>query len=233
MIEENTSPDKLDLQEASSKSSEVKEVVLTEEEASSSIEFLLAEFQEMNEQLRRQNDEGLHRLNFFIALTTSILASLVALTEFSSILPEIFQVVSIGALIFLLIIGLGMHQFMLKRGVRNDRNVRAINRIRRFFVDQNPRILPYLILPTHDEPTGWITNNRSSNRSTTQIIVALIFALLIGLVLNLTVSQWSITISAGVLGFIVGYQLLRIYANKQYKLAADEARREMRFPKNS
>ena len=33
MIEENTSPDKLDLQEASSKYSEVKEVVLTEEEA--------------------------------------------------------------------------------------------------------------------------------------------------------------------------------------------------------
>ncbi|MBK7181263.1 MAG: hypothetical protein IPH82_29470 [Chloroflexi bacterium] len=93
-----------------------------------------------------------------------------------------------------------------------DESVRAMARIRRYFVEQDPTILPYLTWMTTDEPTRWVTNNSSKIRRTTQIIVALVFALLAGLVCILFIVRWTIIIGVGIISFVGVYQLLRLYA---------------------
>lgn len=223
----------VEVQQVTPQPDQAKAEVSIDEKTSSTVEFLLAEFQEMNQEFRRTKEEGLARLNFFIALTTSILGGLVALSEFSSISPDSWKFVSVGALLFLLSIGWGFHQFTIDRGISTDVNIRAMARIRRYFIDQDPAIVPYMTWPLHDEPSKWVIKNNSIIRRTTQIMVGLTLALFVGLLLSLITAQLLIVISAGILSFFAGFQLLRFYANKQYKQAADEAKRDMRFPQNS
>ena len=47
----------------------------------SAIEFLIAEYNEISQETRRLRQEGIVRLNFFIAITSSILAVLVFLSQ--------------------------------------------------------------------------------------------------------------------------------------------------------
>lgn len=198
---------------------------------SNSVEFLIAEYNQISEETRRLRNEGLNRLNFFITVTSSILGGLVLLTQINATSSFILQWISLAALIFLTLIGWNTFRFTISRDINTDLNLRAMGRIRRFFIDHDPPLDAYLTWPATDEPTGWVTRNTSNLRGTTQSILALLLALSAGLIAYLIGGNLFWAGPVGLIGFIISLTSLILYARKRFAVAAKLAQATVRFPK--
>ncbi|MEA5466950.1 hypothetical protein [Leptothoe sp. PORK10 BA2] len=193
------------------------------------IEFLIAEYNEISEETRRLRQEGIARLNFFITITSSTLAVLAFLGQSKAMTGVFFQGAAIGVLVLLLFIGWDTFRFTIRRDERTDFNRRAIARIRRFFAVQDPKIQPYLTWQYHDEPMHWVTNNTSNVRFTAQYILSFICALIAGLISNLIGVNPTGTTIIGVVVLIASFLAAQSYAANRFRLAQIEAKESMRF----
>jgi hypothetical protein len=194
------------------------------------VNFLMAEYSELNQEFKRLRGEGLNRLNFFIAITSSVLGGLVLLSQSGKTSGIYLQIVALGALFFLVLIGWDTFRFTISRDVSTDENLRRIGRIRRFFADDYPPITKHLPWQIHDEPTSWVTRNSSGIRQTAQSIISLLLALITTILVSLLVSQPIMLGISGAVSFVVSFAVLRFYANKRYKKAALSATKDRKFP---
>jgi hypothetical protein len=205
-------------------------MVVNEGQGQRAIEFLIAEYNEISQETRRLRQEGIVRLNFFITITSSILAVLVFLSQSKIIIDTFFQATAIGVLCLLLLVGFDTFNFTISRDVNTDLNIRATARIRRFFSEQHPEIQRYLTWRCHDESTAWITDNNSGVRRIVQYILSAICALIIGLILNLMGMSLVMTTMFGVMVLVIAFIGFRGYAVRRFKKASIAARKSVRFP---
>jgi hypothetical protein len=194
-------------------------------------EYLMREYQELLREYEYVRDEGVKRLNFYLTVTSSILAGLVFLSQISSTMMT-FQIAAIGASFFLLLIGLPLYRSIIYRDTNSDTLLRQISRVRQYFVSQSPSIEIYVSRSVNDEPTGYVLRNSSDLRVTLQAILAVLFSAIMGFSLNLFINDSLIAGIASVVLFVVDYLALNAYAKQQYKTAADRATKSVRFPKN-
>ncbi len=195
------------------------------------VEFLIAEYSELSEEIRRLREQGINRLNFFITLTSAIVAGLVLLGQSGSTSTAFLQLVALGAFLFLLLSGWYILESAIARDVSSDFHIRATGRIRRFFVDHYPLSEKYLMWQSHDEPTGLVTKNTSVVRRTLQSVLSLLCALSVALITNLITSDLKMSITVGMVGFVIAFLSFESYARKQYKKASDSAYKSVIFPK--
>lgn len=194
-------------------------------------EFLLAEYGELNQEFRRGREAGINRLNFYITVTSSILGGLILLSQISSASADFLQFVTIGLSFFLILLGWSLFRYTIMRDKFTDDNIRALARIRHFFVDQNPSIKNFLSNPIHDEPSMLVTRNASYIRLTVQYILSLLAALILGLVTNLLAGAPVIAIGIGGITFFAVLLFLNLYANRAFRKINESARKKIRFPK--
>jgi hypothetical protein len=197
------------------------------------VNFLIAEYSELNQDYRRLREEGLSRLNFFIAITSSVLGGLVLLSQVSGASGIFLRIVSLGALFFLVLIGWDTFRFTIARDEATDKNIRRMGRIRRFFEDEYPPVEKYWPWQSHDEPTSWVTRNTSAIRQTAQSIISLLLTLMVIILASFVANQLLLLGIIGVFSFIIIFVVFRFYANQRYKNAAARANKEMRFPNKS
>jgi hypothetical protein len=197
------------------------------------VNFLIAEYSELNQEFRRLREEGLNRLNFFIAITSSVLGGLVLLSQSASASGIFLQVVALGALFFLVLIGWDTFRFTISRDESTDKNIRRMGRIRRFFEDEYPPIEKYLPWQSHDEPTSWVTKNTSAIRQTSQSIISLLLTLMVIILVSIAETQPILLGVIGIVSFIIIFALLGFYAKNRYKKATVRADKETRFPNKS
>jgi hypothetical protein len=194
------------------------------------VDFLMAEYSELNTEFKRLRGEGLNRLNFFIAITSSILGGLVLLSQSGRTNGVSLQIVSLGALFFLVLIGWDTFRFTISRDIATDDNLRRIGRIRRFFANEYPPITKHLPWQTHDEPTSWVKSNASGIRQTAQSIMGVLLALIVTISISFVTHEPILLGISGAISFILGFVLLRYYAFKRYKKAALAAMKDRKFP---
>jgi len=162
------------------------------------IDFLLAEYAQINDERKRQREDGLHRLNFFITLTSSVLGGLVVVSGFGSLSGFQLRLIALGTLVFLIGVGWGTFLFSIARDISADRDIRAVARIRKYFVDANPDLLPYLTWQAHDEPTSYITGRHISNiRNTIQLILSVLTGLIVGILVTFLTLQLRFWLTIG------------------------------------
>lgn len=196
----------------------------------STVEFLIAEYNEISQETRRLRHEGIARLNFFITITSSTLAVLAFLSQSQGMADLVFQGAAIGVLLLLFCIGWDTFRFTIRRDEHTDFNRRAIARIRLFFATQDPQIKPYLTWQYHDEPTHWVTRNTSNVRLTAQYILSFICALISGLILNIIGVPPIITTVVGIGILVISFISAQSYAKKRFRIACQEAKASVRFP---
>lgn len=194
------------------------------------IDFLIAEYNEISQETRRLRQEGITRLNFFITITSSTLAILAFLSQSKVMTGALFQIAAIGVLLLLFFVGLDMFRFTIRRDEYTDFNRRAIARIRRFFATQDPRIQAYLTWGYHDEPTHWLSKNTSHVRLTAQYILSFICALIAGLFFNLLGVHLTGSAAIGTIVLAASFVIMQRYASKRFYLAYIEAKESVRFP---
>jgi hypothetical protein len=198
--------------------------------APGAIEFLIAEYNEISEDTRRLRQEGIARLNFSIAMTSSVLAALAFLSQSQVLTGIFFRAVTIGVLLLLFFASLDTLRFAIARDINTDTNRRATARIRRFFATQNPKIQQYLTWQCHDEPTHLVARNRSNVRLTAQYILSFLSALIAGLAANSIGVNPAVATAIGAVGLLVSFAVLQGYATKQFSQARLEAKKSIRFP---
>jgi len=198
------------------------------------VDFLLAEYNELNGEVNRLRDEGMKRLNFFITMTTSVLGGLAILSGWRTISTYQFHLIAIVALLFLLIVGWGTFRFSIYRDIDIDFQIRSIARIRRYFINLDPSIHTFLSEgKDDDEPTRYITGeNVSTFRTTTHTIISLFFSATIGLVVNMFLDNVLTSIVIGLVGFPLVFFVIDNYIKSMFKKALENAKKSMQFPKN-
>jgi len=105
----------------------------TENTDTRNTEFMLTIYNQITEETRRLRTEGLSRLNFFITITSSVLAGLIVLVQINTANPRNTQFFSVDALIFLILLGWNVFRFTVSRDISTDLNIRATGRINRYF----------------------------------------------------------------------------------------------------
>ncbi len=201
-----------------------------DEPKDSTITFLMAEYSELNEELKRQRDSRLRRLNFFVTITSSVLGGLIIVSGFGSITTVQFHFISLGALFFLLLIGWGTFRYSVERDIKTDEHIRAIARIRHYFVELDPIIKEHLTWQDNDEPTHYIWGRASTIRTTAHVIVSVLCALTVGLIMNLVIKNLPILLAIGLVIFVVAFFGLDNYIKRRFQAAQSDARRAVRFP---
>ena len=200
------------------------------------VDFLVAEYNAINEEGRRLRVEGLNKLNFFLTLTVALFAGVVGLyqAQANSNSPDytFVQLIAVGASLFLIVIGWFAFLYTIQRDIFADFNIRATGRISRYFSNSRPRIRPYLLWQDHDEPTGYLTHNRSAIRRIIQVVLSFLVALVTGLTSNFILDSSAVSFATGTLGLLISWGFFHWYAARRLRAAFSRASAEVRFPKS-
>jgi hypothetical protein len=198
------------------------------------VDFLFAEYNELSAELNRLRDEGMKRLNFFVTMTTSVLGGLAFLSGWRTISTFQFQLIAIVALMFLLIVGWGTFRFSIYRDIDMDFQIRSIARIRRYFVNLDPKVRIFLSEgKDDDEPTRYLTGeNVSAFRTTTHTIISFLFSAVFGLFANIFLDNLVISVVIGWVGFGLVFFVIDSYIKSMFRRALENAKKSIQFPKN-
>lgn len=114
-------------------------------------EFLMAEYTTLKEFRASQLEQSQNRFNFFLALVSGALAIIALVNDrnnaFST--PTFFVGTGITAL-SLLYLGIVTYRRIVQTHIRMVEYTRGMNRIRRYFVENYPEIMPYLTFSSDD-----------------------------------------------------------------------------------
>jgi predicted adenylyl cyclase CyaB len=150
-----------------------------------SSQIMLAELQNHIEEFRRSEQLGENRLNIYLAIVTAVIGFLV---YFKTQNPLIIFFACLATLIF----GVLTLLRMVHRNLISHEEMRAANRIRRYFVDRDHRILKYLKYPPcDDEPAREWKWKNGGLVDTVVLLNCLLVAIIIATLMALRSSTWS------------------------------------------
>jgi len=210
----------------------MKQSIPKQNQCSDSIEFLLSEYSEIFEEFRRVRTEGVQRLNFFVTLTSGVLGGLAILSQLTALNFFIFQILGIFLIAVLILFGWEVFRYLVSRDINSDFNMRAMGRIRRYFVEKDPEITNYLLWSSDDEPYLLQQYRTLSSLIVTMIyLMGILITLDTGMILSISLIPIKAIIAIGVIVFLISIYLLRIYAKKRINMAYAKALKISKFKK--
>jgi hypothetical protein len=213
--------------------------VIEENTNSSEIElvasFLVTEHSEIFQEFRRLRNEGLTRLNFYVTISTGVLGGLAfsfQLALFPVLVLQLMAVLSITMLVFL---GWDAFRYLIARDIGTDFNMRAMARIRRFFIKVAPEVEDYLLWNTSDEPSHYL-DKREGSLSTIAATMMYFVSMLVGfdfaIGLSILLDSLAIILLVGITISVLVYFALRLYALDRLQKARELAEENVRFPRD-
>ena len=110
-----------------------------------SAEFMFAEFQYLTTSFWRNEELGDRRVNLFLALTTAVIAaSVAAATKGSDNTSTTISLLICGGLLAVLLFGIFTLKRIIRRNLDTDDYKRSADRVRKYFVERDANIGPYL-----------------------------------------------------------------------------------------
>jgi hypothetical protein len=177
------------------------------------------------------------RATIFLNSVSAGVVALAFLGQASHLGPP-FYVFALVLFPSLALLGFATLARTLQSSIEDTIYARGMNRIRHYFVERTPDVVPYVILSTHDDTAGVMWNigiERSSWQMwlTTAGIIAMITAILIGVFASLAVSAAGLggvvtRIGAGVLAFLGAFATLNRYQRQRWRAA--DRRIDVHFP---
>ena len=212
-----------------------KEEQQPKDQASSSVGFLLAEYQGYRDSFWHTEELGERRVDFFITITTAVIAAL-AIREKGILVPEGQAVdpiffLGLGAVLLFGVVTLAR---MVHRNLKSHEYLRAAARVRRYFVDRDQHIRPHLFYPPYDDrprrEKRWsqlLSLGTGGLVETVALVNSLIAAVLGGL-LTFAYPGWAIGLSA-IGAFVLAWVVQFAYVRRRYEKEGPTAD-EIEFP---
>lgn len=195
---------------------------------------MLAEFDMLRSLWQSMSESGENRFNFYLmfAFGGSIAIGLINNLPDKSLIPYLTILILLGVLF----IGFVTFLRVVERTIAMTVYVRGMNRIRRYFTDNDPDLLQYLILPVSDDvPRFSRLSLRTKGVESVGLcqIIALTNSLISGisfviLARNLLTRNILFDIIAGVLIAILAYYIQVRFQSR--KVSMRESMLEIRFP---
>jgi hypothetical protein len=183
------------------------------------VNFLLAEYQSHRDEFRRSEEVGETRVNFFITVTTAVLAALAirdqGIWAGGTVDPIFFP--GLGAL---LLFGVVTLMRLIRRNLVSHEQLRAMGRIRSYFA-RDEQILQYLYYePRDDSPCREKEWDQIFSLGTGGLVetVALVNGLIVAAfcaLFALSYPKWNIWLVA-LLGLITAWIGIFIYVRNRY-----------------
>jgi hypothetical protein len=197
------------------------------------VQFMLSEINRVSENWRHADDIAEHRLTAYLTIVSGATGVLLVLSQLQISFSDFMR---ISLLIFLAIWLFGIIIFLrlINRNQVVVEYIRAINRLRRFFVDLDPFIKKYQWLPvtdTHPKFTSFAARKIGS-----RTLVATISSGGIGLATTAAYTLFSgssilmnVGILIGVGAFLTQLVVMEGYATRKFKRLEEQY--DVRFPK--
>ncbi|UCG12246.1 MAG: hypothetical protein JSU72_17375 [Deltaproteobacteria bacterium] len=199
-----------------------------------SVDFLLAEYQSHRDAFWHNEELGESRLNFFVTLTTAVIAALAVrergfLVSGGEVDPIFFY--GLGAV---LLFGVVTLVRIIRRNLVSHEYLRANARIRRYFTDRDQEILRHLYYkPWDDRPQRKKEWNQIFSLGTGGLVetIALVNSLIVAALCALFTRSypgWMIGLLA-LVGFIAAWIVQFIYVKYRYDIGRPK-KGEIEFP---
>jgi len=199
-----------------------------------SVDFLLAEYRSHLDSFWRSEELGERRVNFFITLTTAVLAALAIREKGILVSGGKVDLIFFYGLGVLLLFGVVTLARIIRRNLVSHEYLRAVGRIRRYFTDKDQQILRHLYYgPYDDRPQRQKEWHQIFSLGTGGLVetVALVNGLIVAALcalLALPRSLWMGGLS-GLVGFIAIWIVQFIYVKYRYDKGRPTAD-EIEFP---
>ncbi len=198
----------------------------------SAVEFMLTEYQALNEARGRVLERGQTYVNLFLTITSGFAAFIAILSQIVT-KKESFFLISSPFLLVLLLLGLVSYIRIIDRNISITRIDRGINRIRRFFVDIEPRIQRFLLYPPHDDTPKYASPGLG--RIGLHTIIGVINSAVLTALFNIAIPAlfirpivtWLNTLISIIL-FLISILLHELFVDKRYK--SEELKATVNFP---
>lgn len=197
-----------------------------------SVSFLLEEYKQLGESFLRNEELGERRVNFFITITTAVVAGLAAIWKVSDGGFDLALI--IFGLAAVLLFGIVTLVRIIRRNLVTHEYLRALGRIRGYFAKRDRKIrniLPYP--PYDDQPQREKKRKDILSLGTGGLVemVALVNSLILAAIFMLLARcrPWWVLVVLGLVGFLAAWIYQFIYVMYRYHKGKPK-RDEIRFP---
>lgn len=199
------------------------------------VEFLLAEFETLRELRAKTIEWGEGRANLYLTIAAGAAGLLTLTNQFTSD-PLSLYLTSFAILIGLFLLGVLIFARLVTREILVTNYTRGINRIRRYFLELDPSIRKYLILPASDDTPKYysVRPKKAGLRTIVGLIVSIDAAALTSILFSFISGSHEISwpqVVSSIVVLVVTYILLDSYSGSRLRAAEDEA--DVQFPRSS
>jgi len=198
-----------------------------------SLEFLLAEFNNLNDSFLRNEELGERRVNFFITLTTAIVAALAAVWKVAS--DTVDPIFFFFGLVLVFLFGAVTLVRIIRRNLVTHEYLRSLGRIRRYFVDMDPKIQLFLPYPPCDDrpqrKKEWKDLWRLGTGGLVEM-VSLVNSFILAAIFMLAgrCYPWWVVVLFGLIGFVAAWIGQFRYVMYRYEQAKKKISETIKFP---
>jgi len=206
-----------------------------------SLDFMLAEFETLRCLRSDMNSVGESRVNILLVAVSGGLVGLALLNE-SSGLKEVFPLITGVVLVGLFLLGLITFGRTIERDINMKLYARGLNRIRRYFVQLDPDLRKYLLLPISDDQPrfgtmGWLPSGGQvfSLESMVAVINSTIVTVAVSAFAVRIPELENLQVGIVILAFLVVCGAHYRYMSNRFKQAENQAENQLgiRFPSHT
>jgi hypothetical protein len=198
-----------------------------------STQILIAEHQRLSELYIYNSEMGEKRTTTYLSVISLIAAGMIGLTQFVD--THLLFWPSLGLIAGMLILGMLTFQRLIERRIRCVENLRAINRIHRYFVDKDPALANFFYWPACDDVPSF--RSKGAAFAGLRDILAFLNSLFLGFLAGalLANTEWNppmlVDLLVGCVTAVVSWVLHQAFEGKMLDRAETDALVEdVRFP---
>jgi hypothetical protein len=198
-----------------------------------STEAMLAEHQRLADLFLHNAEMGERRTSLYLTVISAGAAVFLGVAQFGAQMSSLLWP-AVGFLAGMLVIGLVTFQRLVERRIRAAEYLRAINRIHRYFVQNDPDLEPYFYWPPCDDVPSFAGTGHALTGL--RDVIAVLNAIFVGILVAVTgLALWpalhrAVTIPLGLAAGVVAWLLQDKYETRCCVSAEREAVRYIRFP---
>jgi len=206
----------------------------------SATEFLLAEFNSLQERAAQLEDIKSSRINFFLVIVAAVFAGVTSFIGTPTI-PIANNSILIITSFILLLVGLTTLTQTVQYSIAIVTFYRKAGRIRRWFVDNNPEILNYVAFkPADDSPNIYVGASTFTFRGGDGIILLINSITVTVFVISLLSIQFPVPSNSATqniimlfamgVTFFIGWAIQKRYIIQELKISDERLRDDIRYP---
>jgi hypothetical protein len=198
-------------------------------EQNKSAEFLLAEFNALQQRVITREEIKANRVNFLLILTSAVVAGVASMYDANTKNDILLVIIPIASIV-LIILGIATFHYTIEDSIYVVYYFRRAGRVRRYFLDKSPDIKDYLPFEANDNSPKYRPGVFFNNSENLVVLLnCLNFTVLIVSALY-TIVQIELLIIYGVISFLLLLVLQYLYIRIQLSKAERKYSTSLKFP---